>query len=87
MWKHREGFKDNKCRLCKVDDKTLVHICSCSEVQRAVQEEVVDGLKESVANDNGDELEKKINRRLSMGKPVITLSEYVAKFESGIERE
>ena len=76
-----KGFKDGKCRLCKVDDETLVHICRCSEVQRAVQEKVVDGLKEWVANDSGDDLERKIDRELSMGKPVIALCEYVAEFE------
>ena len=75
------GFKDSKCRLCKVDDETLVHIYSCSEVQRAVKEKVVDGLKEWVANDSEDDLERNINRELSMGKPVIALYEYVAEFE------
>ena len=76
-----KGFKGSKCRLCKVDDETLVHICSCSEVQRAVQEKVVDGLKEWVASDSGDDLKRKINRELSMGKPVIALCQYVAEFE------
>ena len=76
-----KGFKDSKCRLCKVNDETLVHICSCSEVQRAVQEKVVDRLKEWLATDSEDDLERKINRELSMGKPVIALCEYVAEFE------
>ena len=76
-----KGFKDSKCRLCKVNDETQVHICSCSEVQRAVQEKVVDGLREWVANDSRVDLERKINRELSMGKPVIALCEYVAGFE------
>ena len=75
------GFKDSKCRLCKVNDETLVHICSCSEVQWAVQEKVVDGLKEWVANDSGDDQERKINRELSMGKPGTALCEYVAEFQ------
>ena len=80
---HNKGFKDSKCRLCKVDDETLalVHICSCSEVQRVVQEKVVDALKEWVANDSEDDLERIINRELSMGKPVIALCEYVTEFE------
>ena len=42
---------------------------------------MVDGLKEWVANDSGDDLERKIDRELSMGKPVIALCEYVAEFE------
>ena len=70
-----------KCRLRKVDDETLLHICSYSEVHRVLKEKVVDGLKEWVANDSGDDLERKINRELSTRKPVIALCEYVAEFK------
>ena len=76
----KKGFKNSKCRLCKVDDETLVNICSCSEIQWAVKEKVVDGLKKWVANDSGDDLGRKINRELNTGKPVIALCEYVSEF-------
>ena len=65
----------------KVYEETVVRICSCSELRKAVKEKVVDGLKEWVANESGDDLERKINRELSTGKPVNALCVYVGKFE------
>ena len=56
-------------------------MCSCSEVKRAVKEKVVYGLKEWVANDSEDDLEREINRELTTEKPVIALCEYVAELD------
>ena len=46
-----------------------------------MKEKVVDGLKEWVASDSGDDLERKINKESSTGQSVIALCKRVAEFK------